>query len=146
MRRPPRILDTLTYIRELREERARERFGLAVRALQVALEESEALQRTQREYFQSLAGRRLDGGSLRLWGEGLEATFLERHRAEERLRAREKEVETLRAELARAHRERRAAETLRERRWRTWLAEEEKRFLREMDDLTLMRRARLGRP
>ncbi|RUM87625.1 MAG: hypothetical protein DSZ24_05795 [Thermodesulfatator sp.] len=146
MRRPPRVLDTLTYIRELREERARERFSLALRALQAALQELQDLEKAQREYFQGLAGQRLDGAYLRLLGEGLEATFGERRRLEERLRSRQKEVESLREELAQAHRERQAAEILREKRWRAWRREEERRLLREMDDLTLMRRARLARP
>ncbi len=140
MRRPPRVLYTLLSLRELREERARERLNLALAALGEALRDLEDLQKLQKELFSQLTGQELPGRALWLYGQGLEAIFGEKRRAEERWRARQQEVENLRQELEKAHREKRMAERLLERLRRRYQQEEERKFYREMDDLTLMRR------
>jgi len=142
VKRPPRILKTLLSIRELREERARERLGLALSALKNATRDLEQIYKLQESLFSELSGRELSGKDLFLYGQGLEATFYERRRAEEKCRARKEEVENLRKELEKAHREKRVVERLYERLRRKYRHEEEKIFFREMDDLALMRGGR----
>ena len=139
MKRPPRILKTLLYIRELQEERARERLSQALSALKNATQDLEALRRLQKSLFSELSGRTLSGRDLFLYGQGLEATFYERRRAEEKHQARKEEVENLRKELEKTYQEKEVAERFYERLWRKYYAEIEKKFFREMDDLALMR-------
>jgi len=142
MKRPPRILKTLLYIRELREERARERLGLALSALRNAARDLEELHKLQKSLFSELGGKVLSGRDVFLYGQGLEATFYEKRRAEEKYRARQKEAEDLRKELEKAYQEKKVAQRLYERLWRKYRNEEEKIFFKEMDDLALMRRGR----
>ncbi len=142
MKRPPKILHTLLHIRELREERARERLAAALSALEAARRDLEEVRKNQQAIYTELAGRILSGKEVQLYGEGLEGAFHETARLEERLKARLSEVESLKKELEKAHLEKRVAERFKERLWRRYRREEEKTFYRELDDLTLMRRSR----
>ncbi|HFC98222.1 MAG TPA: hypothetical protein ENJ40_07185 [Thermosulfurimonas dismutans] len=147
MKRPPRILDTLVYIRKLREERARERLAAALKALEEARRDLQTVRDTRSSLFGELQPKELSGGDLRLLGEGMEGLFRETFRLEEKLKARSSEMESLKTELRRAYQERRVSERLRERLWWRYRREEERIFYRELDDLTLMRgsRSRRGR-
>ncbi|MBX6423053.1 flagellar export protein FliJ [Thermosulfurimonas sp. F29] len=142
MRRPPRILNTLLYLRELREERARDRLSGALSALDAARRDLKEVRENRRAVYNRLSGAVLSGKDLRLYGEGLEATFRETDRLERKLRARMKEVENLKKELEKAHLEKKVAEKYHEKLWQRFRREEEKAFYRELDDLTLMRRGR----
>jgi len=140
VRRPPRILNTLLYLRELREERARDRLAEALAALEAARRDLEEVRENRRAVYNRLSGATLSGRDLRLYGEGLEATFGEVNRLEEKLRSRTRQVEDLKKELEKAHIEKKVVEKYRERIWQRFRREEEKAFYRELDDLALMRR------
>ncbi len=133
-------MKTLLTVRELREERAKERLSAARAAMEEARKDLETLLEFKSSLFSELSGRTFSGDELQLFGQGLEATFFELRRAEERLSSRIKEVEAMRKELEVAHRQRRVAERLSQRIRERIAREEEKAFYREMDDLTLMRR------
>ncbi len=141
MRRPPKILNTLLHIRELREERARERLSAALSALENARRDLDEVRKSQQAIYEELTGKILSGRDLQLFGEGLEVTYQETARLEEKLKARISEAENLKKELEKAYLEKKVIERFKERLWERYRWEEERAFYQELDDLILMRRA-----
>ena len=139
MKRPPKVLKTLLEIKNLYEERAQERLGAALSALETARKDLLTVNQIRSSVFERLEKSVLSGEELLFYAQGLEALFQEKRRLEEKCQAREKEVEKLRAELEKAHREKRVVEKLNQKLWQKYWQEEERLFWKELDDLTLMR-------
>ena len=142
MKRPPRVLKTLLWVNELRENLAREEFQKARRALEELEEMLAEISSRPRKLYEELTSRPLNGEELRLFSFQIERLLEEKRKVEEIMAQKRQEVERLRQEAVRLHQRRQMAEILwqraQERYFKALISQE----FKEIEDQVLARRGK----
>ena len=140
MKRPPKALETLLWVNELKEAKAREEFQKAKWALKELEDLLKEVSTRPKKLYDELSNRTLTGEELRTFAQIVDHLFQEKEKVEKILAQKEREVERLRREAVRLHQRRRMAEILCQRARHHYLRELAKEELKNLEDLILMRR------
>lgn len=138
-----KLLKLLSWYKELQEEKAKVRVYHARMALQKLLEEKKIIEEEYKECFDYLQKEKtFFADELRAWFNYFEILKDFRNIAEKKIETQLKYLEELKEELLEKNREKRLMERLYEKTLLRFNRENLKRFLKELDDLVLLRRGR----
>lgn len=143
MRRKIKLFQLLTWYKELQEEKTRIRIQETKLLLEKLLSEKAILEEEYGDCVNYLQNQKsFTGEELRNWLSYLETLKEFIQLSEKKIETQKKYLEDLQAELLRKHQEKRLMERLSSKFLRNYEIEKAKAFLKELDDLVLLRKGR----
>ncbi|RKX59325.1 MAG: hypothetical protein DRP29_04835 [Thermodesulfobacteriota bacterium] len=143
MRRKLKLLNLLTRYKELKEEEIKNKVFICRMNLEKILKEKEEISKRKKECYKHIQNKKF------LTGEELKNLLFEKDRclelekiSEEKIKEQKEELESFLKLLENVHKEKRLMENLYEKNYRFWLSEQERKILKEIDDLVLLKRGR----
>jgi hypothetical protein len=138
-----RILKLLTWYKELQEEKVKVRIYQAKIGLEKLLLEKKLLEEEYNDSFRYLQETKiLSADELKVWFNYFEVLKEFKEIAEKKIETQQKYLEDLRKDLLQKNREKRLMERLYHRTLLKFNRENYRKFLKDLDDLVLLRKGR----
>ncbi|MFN3921801.1 MAG: hypothetical protein ACK4K4_05330 [Caldimicrobium sp.] len=143
MKRKIKLLKLLSWFKELQEERSKVRVQHALLNLQKLTEEKKLIEEEYRDSLQYLEKEKtFSGGEVKEWLYYLNTLLEFSQIADNKIKVQKEHLELLKEELKRRNQEKRLMEKLMKKTQVHFYIEEMKRELKEIDEITLLRKGR----